>query len=527
MPNGFAYLVLFAYLPFGIALFTALRPALAGTLVFLGSFMFLPERTELDLPGLPSIGKQEIAVIACLLGAFFRARKKLWAAKPLRGLDLLILLLFVGNFATALTNKDSYMQGRWELPGLTTYEAVSMCILDSLRMLFPFLLGRALITSAKDLKTLLVCMAVAGAAYTPLLAVELAMSPQMHNWFYGFAQHSFDQTVRGGGYRPMVFMTHGLAVGLFMCWAVLAAVTLHKARKKTVGVPPMFVGIYNFGWLVACKSLGAAIYAFTMAPLLAFLKPKTIARLCMLVGLLVLIYPVLRMTDVFPHRTLISTAESVAGAQRAQSLGFRFEMEELITNHTAKRPLFGWGRFKRASILDEWSGREVSVADGFWIITYSMRGAWGYACMFLALVIPVLVLGRRLKRVEATDERAMLAGLGMIVAVSLIDLLPNALWNVFSVFLIGALWGVGKELAKPRPPEQYPYPYPYPYPPGAYPPGSPPGPYPPYPPGAYPPGAPYPPQQQGSPYPYPPQSEPSAPTPVPRTSRDPSKEGPS
>jgi hypothetical protein len=490
VPNGFAYLVLFAYLPFGIALFTALRPALAGTLVFLGAFMFLPERTELDLPGLPSIGKEEIAVIACFLGVFFRARKKLWAAKPLRGLDVLTLLLFVGNFLTVFTNTDAYKQGPWELPALTTYEAVSFSLQDTLHTLLPFILGRALITNARDLKTLLTCMAVAGAVYTPLLAVELVMSPQMHNWFYGFAQHDFIQTMRGGGYRPMVFMTHGLAVGLFMCWAVLAAVTLHKARKKTVGLPSLFVGLYDFGWLLACKSLGAAIYAFTMAPLLALLKPKGLVRVCTIVAALVLIYPVLRMTDVFPHRELISAAESIAGVERAQSLGFRFEMEALLTDHTAKRPIFGWGRFKRASILDEWSGREASVADGHWIVTYSIRGAWGYACTFLLLIIPILVLVRRLRKIDANDERVMLAGLGLIMTVSVIDLLPNALWNVFTVFLAGALWGVGKALAAPRPVEEYP-PYPYPQPP-------------------YPPGAPY-------PYPYPPQAEPSAPTPVPHT----------
>ena len=55
-----------------------------------------------------------------------------------------------------------------------------------------------------------------GLIYVPLCLFEVRMSPQLHNMVYGFAQHSFGQTVRGGGWRPMVFMQHGLAVGLFM-----------------------------------------------------------------------------------------------------------------------------------------------------------------------------------------------------------------------------------------------------------------------------------------------------------------------
>ena len=76
MGNAFAYLALFGFLPFGMALFTMFRPTVAALWVFLGSFMFLPELTQLDLPGLPGFGKEEVAALTCLLGVLLRARRK-------------------------------------------------------------------------------------------------------------------------------------------------------------------------------------------------------------------------------------------------------------------------------------------------------------------------------------------------------------------------------------------------------------------------------------------------------------------
>lgn len=449
MPNGFAYLVLFGYLPFGIALFTVLRPALAATLVMMLSFMFLPEQTQLDLPGLPGLGKHEVAALACFLGVLLRARRRLWAAKPLRGPDLLIIVMFIGDLATAATNKEGLVRGVVQLPALTTWEGMSMMMADAMTYLLPFLVARALFTSARDLKTLLLVLAVAGAAYTPLLFIELMMSPQMHNWIYGFAQHDFIQTMRGDGYRPMVFMGHGLVVGLFMSWATIAAVTLYKARRAILGMPAPIVALYDFGFLAWCKSLGATIYAMSCAPLLVFFKPRAIARICFLLALVVITYPVLRATEVFPQAQMVSLAQSVAGPARAQSLEYRFEMERLLTDHSAAKPWFGWGRFKRNMVFDEYTGRAVSVSDGHWIVTYSIKGAVGFLATFLLLTLPLFVLRKRLKRIDAPEERTMLAGLGLIVAVSVVDLLPNGLQNVFTIFMCGALWGVSKAMASP------------------------------------------------------------------------------
>lgn len=446
MGNAFAYLALFGFVPFGVALFSMFRPAVATLLVFLLSFMFLPEMVELDLPLVPGIGKQEVAALACVFGILLRARSRLFRARPLRGPDVFVLFLFIGDIGTAMTNREVIVWGPTVLPALSLHEGFSLIIYDTLRYLLPFLIGRALFQEARDLRVVLAGLALAGAVYTPFLFIEMMLSPQLHYWIYGFYQHEFLQTIRGGGYRPMVFMPHGLAVGLFMAWASMAAITLSKARKATFGLPSFAVGAYDLGFLLACKSLGAALYALVTAPLLWFFKPRAVVRVATFLAVIVLAYPVLRATGLFPEKALVHAATNVS-ARAAQSLDFRFTMETLLSDRAAERPLFGWGRFRRSMVFDDYTGRDISVSDGHWIVVYGARGAWGFTAMFLLIVSPIFALRKRLKRVEAPGDRTMLAGLACILAVGAVDLLPNALHNSFTIFLAGVLWGTTRGLS--------------------------------------------------------------------------------
>jgi len=51
--------------------------------------------------------------------------------------------------------------------------------------------------------------------YTFFLFIELTASPQLNRWIYGYHQSQFIMAMRAGGYRPMVFMRHGLNVAFF------------------------------------------------------------------------------------------------------------------------------------------------------------------------------------------------------------------------------------------------------------------------------------------------------------------------
>ena len=47
------------------------------------------------------------------------------------------------------------------------------------------------------------------------MLVEVRLSPQINTWIYGFFQHDFIQMMRYGGFRPIVFLPHGLWVAFF------------------------------------------------------------------------------------------------------------------------------------------------------------------------------------------------------------------------------------------------------------------------------------------------------------------------
>lgn len=446
MPNELSYLALGLSIPAGIAVFLVVRNTTAVIVVMLSFAMFLPEVVTLDAPGVPGFGKYEAASIACLFGMLLRGRRRLRAARPFRGPEALTLVLFACNVITVAVNGDAFAFGPTHLPALGFADIVSMIYKDLLWFAVPFLVGRAVITSTQELRQLLVALAVAGAIYTPLLFIELQMSPQLHTWVYGFHQHTFSQSVRGGGYRPTVFMTHGLPVALFMAWSVLAAVALTKARRPLPGVPSPMVAAYLWGFLVACKSLGSLLFGTLGSLVLLVAPPRLIARIALVGAIVVLAYPACRNFQLFPVEQVISVTRSLS-EDRAQSLAFRLDMEELLTARAAERPWFGWGGWGRGLVYDPKSGRTVSVTDGAWVIAIGSRGIVGFAVNFGFLVWPLVALRRRLQGVHVPAERAMLCGLAMMVLIGVLDLIPNGLFMHLIVFFSGALHGASRGIA--------------------------------------------------------------------------------
>jgi hypothetical protein len=279
--------------------------------------------------------------------------------------------------------------------------------------------------------------------------IEIMLSPQLHNWIYGFHQHSFAQALRGGGYRPLVFMEHGLAASMLLVIGLLSAMTLHKARKAVMMVPAAIATGYLAVFMLAVKSLGAALYAFSVSPLVALLRPRALVRLAVILAIIVFSYPALRAYDIFPDKALVSLAYAASG-DRASSLEYRFNMENTLAAHASERPWFGWGRFDRNALFDEY-GRPATVSDGMWIILYGIRGIVGFIAFFAYLLSPIFLLRKRLPRVQGREEQTLLAGLAIVLAVSAVDLLPNGLFNTIPLFLAGVLYGTTKALSSQPP----------------------------------------------------------------------------
>ena len=80
----------------------------------------------------------------------------------------------------------------------------------------PYFIGRIYLGNFKWMRELAIAIFIGGLVYVPLCIYEMKFSPILHMQVYGFAQNSIAQQIRLGGWRPMVFLPHGIAVGLFM-----------------------------------------------------------------------------------------------------------------------------------------------------------------------------------------------------------------------------------------------------------------------------------------------------------------------
>lgn len=439
--STFAEIVLYLSIPLMVGAFFVLRPVVAVMAVALGAEMFLPEGPVLKLPLTPGFDKHTLPYLCILVACLIRSPGRVTKPPKEKWISVLALLLIVGGVATALTNSDGLVlgnSGQVYVAGLTIKDGLYMGLSNFTETFLPFYVGYALFRKHEEMESLLSGLAMAGLVYIPFALVELRLSPQWHRWVYGYAQHAdFNQAIRWGGYRPMVFMPHGLAVGRFFAAATFALIVLAKTRRILFGLSTKLLGWTQFIVLVACKSTGAILSAFVGAPLLALAKPKRQLLIAAILAWATLLYPLLRLSAVFPVTAFVDAAGAMQ-AERGGSLAFRFLNEDQVLTHTRDRIVFGWGEYGRNMIRD-WEGKNDSVLDGYWLIRMSVSGLVGFLTAFAPLLIPVFLAHRRLRTLPKGREQWVVAGVAFTVSILALDLIPNGLWGCYPFLLAGAL----------------------------------------------------------------------------------------
>jgi hypothetical protein len=442
-----AALALLLVLPGAIIAFSRWRPLIAVLVITFVSALLLPEAVGFDAPLIPPLEKESIPALCLLIGVIFTAGKEVKKAKPGRGLDLLLVGSLVAVVATGLSNPDSMKHGRVVLPGYAPADIVSDLIREVLASCVPFFVARVLFRTADDARALLKALVIAGLCYLPLCLLELRLSPFLHLTVYGFMQQSFDQAVRSGGYRPVVFMAHGLSLALLIWAASIAAWLLFKARRPAVkSLPPVAPALALSTLLALLNSLGALVYGILVTPIVLLARPKFQMRFAAALALVTFLYPVLCATDVFPRKGLVDVAASVS-QERAESLDFRFNNEKKLTEKALKRQWFGWGGFGRTFLWND-RGETTSVPDGEWIITLGVGGIVGFVFHFGSLLVPIWLAWWRFKRVPKADQ-PLLAGVALIATGYVVDLLPNGMFTNLPMFLAGALGGLAHGMSQP------------------------------------------------------------------------------
>ena len=453
MPNGLAYLMLAVWPLVTLAMFARwpIRRALVWSL--LGAYLILPPPpAAFDFPLMPPLSKESLPSVATFAICLWYARKagaqvsllpEGWLA---RGLVVIFVLVPV---ATVLGNPEPVFYGQIGLPGLGLKDMVAQVILQFV-LLIPFLLARAHLGTPEGLRELVFAIALGGLIYSVPMLIEVRLSPQINTWVYGYFQHSFEQMIRQGGFRPIVFLYHGLWAAFYTVMAFTCALALAREADERRRVLWLGAALYLGVVLVLCKSLGSLLFGAALAPMALLLPTHLQLRIAAAIALVAIAYPVLKGAGAIPVEWLLEQAERVS-PERAGSLKFRFDNEDILMERALEKPLFGWGSWGRNHILDPVSGVIQTVTDGRWIILIGVFGWVGYLAEFGLIALPVLMLWWYGRHLPQAGWVRLVGPVALILAVNLVDMIPNATLTPLTWLFAGAVLGL-TERARARHP---------------------------------------------------------------------------
>lgn len=400
----------------------ALMPARRAVMcTFIGGWLFLPMSGYM-LPGFPDYNKVAAASLSALLGVIVFDAAKL-ARLRLRWFDLPVLVWCLVPIPSGI------------MAGTGAYAGASAAFYHVIAWGVPYLIGRMYFTDAAGLKDLALGFFVGGLVYMPLCLIESVKGPYLHYEVYGFMQHTSLQAWRYGGWRPMVFLQHGLATGFWMAMAAVAGLWLwrSKAQRRLWGLPMSWLVVPVLVTAVLCRSSGAwALLAFAGC---VYLVTRWTKWRLALAALIVLIpaYAVTRTTQVISESTVTNAVGLVFPAERVASLRARLMQEDTISSHAMQRPLLGWGPW---GDFRQGAGY-VKAVDSLWLIAFGKYGMIGLAGLMGTILVPAAVWVRRTRADRWLDGHAAGGTAGaLILTLYMIDCLSNGMPN--PVFMLAA-----------------------------------------------------------------------------------------
>lgn len=451
MPNPIAILALALFPVVVVALYRRLPADRALIWSLILGFLFLPEPPAgFDLPLMPPLDKHNIPVLTAFLVAQWRYGKA-GPILPQSGFGKVLLLTFVFSpIFTVLNNEEQVFFGQVGLPGLGIKDAIAL-ILQQILLVLPFVTARQYLRSGGSLREILRALMIGGLVYSLLMLIEIRLSPQLNLWVYGYFQHDFAQTLRFGGYRPMVFLYHGIWVAFFTMMSVVATYALWRNETGSAKWKLLAAALYLSVILVLAKSFGAVLFMLLLVPLVVALSTPMQVRVAVVIASIALAYPILKGAELVPEEALLAQAESV-DPQRERSLRFRFDNENILLERAKLKSVFGWGSWGRNHILDPVSGRLLTTTDGRWIIVIGVYGWVGFIAEFGLLLLPIWLLKREVKLAPKSkvDISPLIGALSLLLAINALEMIPNATLTPLTWLLVGALTGYSENLRAKR-----------------------------------------------------------------------------
>ena len=408
--------------------------------------MLLPSGIHVNVLGFPPLDKDSIPALATLVLCWLKGAP---TKAPHQSIFVYLIALayLVSPLLTSFDNSYELQNPKGSIPGFYPLDGVKY-IYRNLLTLAPFYVGSRILYTPHGRMLLLRTMPAAMLVYSLPMIVELRLSPQFHTWVYGYFPSMFSQQMRSGGFRPVVFFPHGLALAFFTALSLIAALILVRTKARIFTMPAGAAAGYLGVLLVFCKSLGPLIYSVFLAPLILFTRPRFWVAICVPLTLLVCVYPVLRGNHLIPTEIIAKNAGRVE-TDRYFSYQTRVMNEEMLLAKANEKPMFGWGTWGRNRIYDPETGRDISVTDGGWVITLGVWGWFGYLALF-TLFAAVTLQAFRAVDSRLTPDNVSLAGLTLLLTVCVVDQIPNAYPLSVTFLIAGAVGTAARSKLKQR-----------------------------------------------------------------------------
>lgn len=416
-------------------------------------WMFLPV-AAIKLPGLPNLTKPAaislgvlIALVLFYLDLIIRRFRLQWFDIPV------IFFGLIAPFVAAMVNGLGVKAGMYEL------------IQSLFLWVVPYFAGRVILGDEMGVQEIATGIFLAALIYAPLAWFEMFFSPQLHRIFYGYHTHKFGQSKRGWGYRPVIFMQHGIMTTTWLVAGAVCGAWLLRNKRLRWNFPlkPHYAVFFLIGTAAVSNSMGALmlmIIAFTILFLMRRINPAWV-----MVPLLAVapVYMVGRSTGVLDTEEMTALVRPLS-EKRAKSFWYRMWSEEHYVAKAMERPILGWGGEGRQRPIDPETGQEIGASDGLWIIVFGKMGLVGLlSMMFTLLLIPIIAVTKQPKSVWRHPRFAGSAVLIILLCMYMIDCLLNAMVNPIYMLAAGALAGfvtqpLGRRFAAPRRVQRQPQP---------------------------------------------------------------------
>lgn len=422
--------MLFGWIPIVLALFALLPSRRAVIVAFVAGWLFLPV-AGYRIQFFPEYTKMSATCMGIFCATLIFDSERFFKFRP-NWYDIPAAMLCLVPFFSSVTN------------GLGPYDGMSAVLSTVITWGMPYFLGRIYFNEPKALRELVIGIFIGGLLYVPLCLLEIRISPQLHRLVYGFHPHSFVQTFRYGGWRPVVFLAHGLMVGMWMAAASLCGFWLWRTKslKQIFGVPMWLLVLACVGTTVLCKSTGAIVLMFLGMGILALGKKWRSSVPIVTIAALIFCFVMIRALGIYDGWSFVDVTDQLFGSARSGSVETRIMNENLLSAHARDRILFGWGGWGRSRIVNE-EGKSTGVTDSLWIVKFGANGLVGLLALLGVLLLPCLVLGTRIPPpfwAHPIVGQSYVAA--MIVTLWMVDNVFNAMLNPIFVVVAGGVVGL-------------------------------------------------------------------------------------